>query len=376
MKTWSIYAGRIFGVELRIHATFFLLMLFALFILPSESGPPSLASMQRGLYLVAIIFGSVVLHELGHALVSRRNGLPVKGIMLLPIGGIILVDPNAQADCTKDAAREVRVALAGPLVNGVLAAMAAAVLLLVMHASLASFWTKPLIGIDSVPRSFFWINLFLCALNLLPAFPMDGGRILRAWLARRMEFQLATRRAVSIGHIFAAAFMFAGIIVSPWLMLFGLFMFVAAQLEERTLLFQSVVEAVHMEDIMLTDFSILSPADTLEDALSKAVHSLQDDFPVVRGGDLVGVINRQTILERLRREGNGYVQAAMNKAFEVAARTESLASAFRKLTSRGLTLIPVVDQERLVGIVTLQNLMHSMGLLAESRRLRKQSEET
>src|SRR5260370_39340492 len=102
MKTWSIYAGRISGVEMRIHATFFLLMLFALFILPSESGPPSLASMQRGLILVAIIFGSVVLHELGHALVSRRNGLPVNGIMLLPIGGVILGDPNALDDRTKD----------------------------------------------------------------------------------------------------------------------------------------------------------------------------------------------------------------------------------------------------------------------------------
>jgi Zn-dependent protease/predicted transcriptional regulator len=373
MKTWSIYAGRIFGVELRIHATFFLLLLFVLLNLPNESGiNPSIATVQRGLILVAMIFGCVVLHELGHAVVSRRNALPVKGIMLLPIGGIILIDPNAQADSTKNAARETRIALAGPLVNGVLAAMAAVVLLLVLHVSL---WTKPLIAIGGLWRSFFWINFFLCTLNLLPAFPMDGGRILRAWLARRMEFQQATRRAVSVGHIFAAAFMFTGIVVSPWLMLFGLFMFVAAQLEERTVLFQSVVEAVHMEDIMLTDFSILSPADTLEDALSKAVHSLQDDFPVVRGGDLVGVINRHTILERLRREGNGYVQAAMNKAFEVAVRTESLASAFRKLTSRGLTLIPVVDQERLVGIVTLQNLMHSMGLLAESRRLRKHADE-
>ena len=93
---------------------------------------------------------------------------------------------------------------------------------------------------------------------------------------------------------------------------------------------------------------------------------------MVRGLDLVGVINRQTIVEKLRREGNGYVQGAMNKAFEIASRSESLASAFRKLTVRGLTLIPVVDQERLVGIVTLQNLMHSMGLLAESRRLRRQ----
>ena len=113
----------------------------------------------------------------------------------------------------------------------------------------------------------------------------------------------------------------------------------------------------------------------MQDALHKAVHSLQDDFPVVSNGDLIGVITRQTIVERLRQEGNGYVQAAMSRAFEIAGREESLASAFRKLTSRGLTLIPVVDQERLVGIVTLQNLMHSMGLLAESRRLSRQAEE-
>src|SRR5258708_25796914 len=163
MKTWSIYAGRLFGVELRIHATFFLLMLFDLFILPSESGPPSLASMQRGLILVAIISGSVVLHELGHAVVSRRNGLPVKGIMLLPIGGIILVDPNAQADSAKDAAREVRIAMAGPVVNGVLAVVAASVLLLVLHVSFASFWTKPLISTGGLGRSVFWINFFLFA---------------------------------------------------------------------------------------------------------------------------------------------------------------------------------------------------------------------
>jgi CBS domain-containing protein len=236
-------------------------------------------------------------------------------------------------------------------------------------------WSKPWITITALARSFFWTNVFLFAFNLLPAFPMDGGRVLRAWLARKMEFQQATRRAVTIGHVFAATFMLIGAVSSPWLMIIGLFMFLAAQMEERTVLFQSVVETVRMEDIMLTDFSTLSPADTLEDALLKAVHSLQDDFPVIRGSEFVGVINRQTIVDRLRREGNGYVQAAMNKAFEIASRTESLASAFRKLTSRGLTLIPVVDEERLVGIVTLQNLMHSMGLLAESRRLRRQAED-
>jgi predicted transcriptional regulator len=125
---------------------------------------------------------------------------------------------------------------------------------------------------------------------------------------------------------------------------------------------------------MLTGFSTLSPADTLEDALHKAVHTLQDDFPVVRGSDMVGVISKQGIVEALRQGGNGYVQSAMIRAFEIAQRTDSLASAFRKLGSRGLNMIPVVEQQRLVGIVTMQNLMHSMTLLAETKRLKRQQE--
>jgi Zn-dependent protease/predicted transcriptional regulator len=370
MRNWSLFAGRFFGVEFRVHITFLFLLLF---ILITESAASGSIDVVRGLALAAIILASVILHDIGHAVVAVRRGIPVRGIMLLPIGGVTLMDPHDHLDSIKNPARETWISLAGPLVSLLLVVSSGAVLLALKPA--ANLWVKPWITATALPRSFFWVNVWLFALNLLPAVPMDGGRILRTWLARKMEFQQATRRAVTLGHIFAATFMFLGAVSSQWLMLVGLFMFVAAQMEERTVLFQSVVEAVRMEDIMLTEFSTLSPADTLEDALHKAVHSLQDDFPVIRGGDLVGVINRQTIVEKLRREGNGYVQAAMNKAFEIASRTESLASAFRKLTSRGLTLIPVVDQERLVGIVTLQNLMHSMGLLAESRRLKRQVEE-
>ena len=375
MRSWSIIAGRFFGVELRIHVTFLFLLLFVVVTGTYESGYAPTVGVARGLGLVAIIFGSVVLHELGHALVARRTGVPVRGIMLLPIGGMTLMDPQEHMESVKNTSREAWIALAGPLVNALLALIAGG-LILALAPPHVNLWNRPLITISALTRSFFWTNVFLFAFNLLPAFPMDGGRMLRAWLASRMEFQQATRRAVTVGHIFAAGFMLLGAIYTPWLMILGVFMFMAAQMEERSVMFQSVVETVRMEDIMLTDFSTLSPADTLEDALNKAIHSLQDDFPVVRGGDLVGVINRQTIVERLRREGNDYVQGAMSKAFEIASRTESLASAFRKLTGRGLTLIPIVDQERLVGIVTLQNLMHSMGLLAESKRLRRQMEET
>jgi CBS domain-containing protein len=203
---------------------------------------------------------------------------------------------------------------------------------------------------------------------------MDGGRVLRALFSRKMDGVQATRRAVSIGQAFSVLFMMVGLLVpNYWLIMVGVFLMLGGQLERRSVIFHSVLETVQMDDIMLTDFATLSPADTLEDALEKAVHSLQDDFPVVRGSDMVGVVSKQKILEALRREGNGYVQSVMSRIFEVASRNETLASAFRKLTSRNLSIIPVVEDQHLVGIVTLQNLMHSMALLAESRKLRRES---
>jgi Zn-dependent protease/CBS domain-containing protein len=369
MRNWSIPAGRILGVELRVHLTFFFLLIFVWLTESTTHGP---ANPGRGLALVAIIFGSVVLHELGHAMVSMRAGIPAKAIILLPIGGITLLDetqhPVEPGLLTWK--RDIRIALAGPLVNLIIAVVAGGVLLAV--APQTHFWAKPFyIYSGNLPRSLVWSNLGLALLNLLPAYPMDGGRVLRALFSRSMDSVRATRRAVSIGQAFATLFMLVGMLWNIWLTMIGFFLFIAAQLEERSAVFQSVLETVRLEDIMLTDFATLSPADTLEDALEKAVHSLQDDFPVIRGSDMVGVISKQKILQALRAEGNGYVQAVMNRIFEVAQKKESLASAFRKLTARNLSIIPVVEDEHLIGIVTLQNLMHSMALLAESRKLRK-----
>jgi Zn-dependent protease len=367
MRNWSIPAGRIFGVELRIHLTFLFLLLFV-WLTESTSHSPSAA--PRGVALVGIVFGCVVLHELGHALASMHAGIPAKAIILLPIGGVTLLDETRQPELgAQNWKRDVRIALAGPLVNIVLAFVSASILLAV--APEIRLWHTPYVTSANLPRTLVWTNIWLAVFNLLPAYPMDGGRVLRAFFLRSMDSVRATRRAVSIGQAFAMLFMLVGMLSNIWLTLIGFFLFIAAQLEERSAVFQSVLETVHLEDIMLRDFATLSPADTLEDALDKAVHSLQDDFPVIRGSDMVGVISRQKILEALRSEGNGYVQSVMNRLFEVAQKKESLASAFRKLNARNLSLIPVVEDQRLVGIVTLQNLMHSMALLAESRKLRR-----
>ncbi len=369
MRSFSIHVGRLFGVEVRIHLTFFILPLFVFWTEYNAQHP---ANGPRDLALVGLVLACVAAHEIGHMLVARRSGYIPKAVILLPLGGVTVFDETrVEKPASVDAAwkREVGIAMIGPLVNLAFAMLAAVVIFAVVPA--ANLWRWPLLQSSNLPRSLVGANLYIAGLNLLPAYPLDGGRVLRAFFARSMDSAAATRRAVSISHALAMVLMVAGLFSNTWLTMVGVIIFSAAQLEERAVIFQSVLDNVRLEEVMLTDFATLSPADTLEDALDKAVHSLQDDFPVVRGIDMVGVISRQRILEALRVEGNGYVQAVMNKIFEVSARQESLASAFRKLTARNLSIIPVVEDQRLVGIVTLQNLMHSMALLAESRKLRR-----
>ena len=368
MRSWSIPVGRLFGIEIRIHLTFLFLLAF---VWSTEASTQDAGAAMRGLALVGIVFGSVVLHELGHALVARGAGIPAKGIILLPIGGVTILDEShAIPDPANGWKRDIRIAIAGPLVNLFVAGVSA----LVLMAAIPGFsvTARPLLHSSALFRSIVWTNFYLGLFNLLPAYPMDGGRVLRAIFSRRMDMVQATQRAVRIGHVFSILFMMVGMLMSNWwLVMIGFFLFVGAQLEERSAVFQSVLQSVRLEEVMLTDFATLSPADTLEDALEKAVHTLQDDFPVIRGGDMVGVVSKQKILQTLRREGNGYVQAVMHRIFDVAQKTESLSSAFRKLSARNLSIIPIVENQQLVGIVTLQNLMHSMALLAETRKLRK-----
>jgi len=374
MRSWSISVGRLFGVDVRIHLTFLILPVFVYWT--DYATRQQAANGGRDLALVGIILACVAAHEFGHMLAARRFGLVPKAVILLPLTGVALYD-ESQVEKQPTALmwqREIRMALAGPLINLALAALAAAVINAVKPG--VELWKWPFLYGSNLPRCVVWANIYLAGLNFLPAYPLDGGRLVRVYFARSMDVPSATRRAVSISSAISMVLIVAGLLSDNWLTMVGVIVFSAAQLEERALVFQSVLDNVRLEEVMLTDFATLSPADTLEDALEKAVHSLQDDFPVIRGSDMVGVISRQRILEALRAEGNGYVQAVMSKIFEVSQRADSLASAFRKLTARSSSIIPVVEEERLVGIVTLQNLMHSMSLLAESRKLRRDETES
>ena len=374
MRSWSISVGRLFGVDVRLHLTFVILPMFVFWT--EYAAHQGSANGPRDLALVGIILACVGAHECGHMLAARRFGLIPKAVILLPLTGVALYDESQIEKQTPALMwqRELRLALIGPLMNLALAGLSVAVITAVARG--VDLWSWPFLSSRNLPRSLVWANLYIAAINLMPAYPLDGGRILRAFVARSSDLPSATRRAVSISTAISMVLIFAGLFSDGWLTMVGVIIFSAAQLEERALVFQSVLDNVRLEEVMLTDFATLSPADTLEDALDKAVHSLQDDFPVVRGSDMVGVISKQRILDALRAEGNGYVQALMNKIFDVSVRHDSLGSAFRKLTARSSSIIPVVEDQRLIGIVTLQNLMHSMALLAESRKLKRDEMET
>lgn len=372
MRSWSISIGRLAGIDIRVHLTFFILPLF---IYWTEYQAHNSANGPRDMALVGIILACVAAHECGHMLAARRFSLVPKAVILLPLTGVALYD-EAQAEklpATSLWKREIQIAIVGPFVNLGLAGLAIAAVY--GSRSGIDLWKWPFFQSASLAKSLVWANLYIAMLNLVPAYPLDGGRILRAFMSRSLDLASATRRAVAISTAISMVLIFAGLFSDNWLTMVGVIIFSAAQLEERALVFQSVLDNVRLEEVMLTDFATLSPADTLEDALDKAVHSLQDDFPVVRGSDMVGVISKQRILEALRSEGNGYVQAVMNKIFDVSLRHDSLGSAFRKLTARSSSIIPVVEDQRLIGIVTLQNLMHSMALLAESRKLKRDETE-
>ena len=371
MRTWAIPAGRIFGIEFRVHVGFLFPLIFLAAVYPQF--PSAIAG------LIGIVALSNLIHQLALAFVARKAGAVPKAIILLPVGGLLILNDLPGHNLTAaDRQREIRMAILGPLVYVLLASMTAVVILAANPAFNLGAW--PWIHPSSIPCSMVWVNLLLGAVNLIPAYPLDAGRMLRAFFSRKSDLATATRRAVSVAHSLALVFMVLGMVLyateatrsrSSWFAMLGFFIFIGAQLEERAVFLESVLESVRLEEIMLTDFVTLSSADTLQDALQKAIHTLQEDFPVVRGQDLVGSVSRQAIVNTLRSEGDGYVQAVMIRMVEAAQRSESLAAAFRRLNARKLNLVPVVENDNLIGIVTRQNLMHSMSLLAESRRFRQ-----
>jgi Zn-dependent protease/CBS domain-containing protein len=365
MRGWSIPLGRWMGVEMRVHVFFPLLAVVCLALSTSYG-------IAAGLGLFLTLVAAVAVRETVRLMVVAWLGLRLRAILLLPIGGMFAyADPESQEGSSQGSG-QFSLALAGPVANLATALILAATF---MGASDdIHLFAQPLISAASMVRSMVWMQAGLGLLHLLPAYPLDGGRLLRGSFARKHGFTPAGRMAAGLGQILALIAMVAGMLLhSPWLIIAGFFIMIGAQIEDQGVFFQSVVDTVHMREVMLTDFATISASDTLAGALTRCVHSLQEDFPVVRGPQLVGIISRQRIVDALRTDGNGYVQAAMSKAFQIARPEDTLGTTIRRIqTGRGLSLIPITESGRVVGIVSVQNLMSAMSLLAEQRRLERE----
>lgn len=381
MRAWSLPLGRWFGVHLRIHYFFLLLLIFCI-LSTNLSGIAS----WRGVFLWFLLFGAVLGREAARALTAAYHGLTVRSILLLPIGGLFSYSSPEMAERATEGSTQWALTIAGPFSNLGFAALVTA--LIEGATSQVRLAALPIVTPAHLMRSTVWLNVALAVINFIPAYPLDAGRLMRSSFSRTRGVAQATRAASGLGQMLGIGAVVAGLALlaipnthlasslSPWFIMGGFFVFIGAQLEDQGVLFQSVVETVRMRDVMLTDFDTLSPSDTLSDALYKAIHSLQDDFPVVRGAALVGVVSRQGIIQALRHGGNGYIQAIMSRAFQVAQPDDSLGVLIRRIGSGRLSLIPVAESGRIVGIVTWQNLSSSMGLLAEYRRLERTDSES
>ena len=353
------------GVEMRVHAFFPLLAVLFLGISAADG-------WARGLSLFLVLVAAVVVRETARLLVAAWLGLRLRAVLLLPICGLFAyANPESQENANRGGG-QFAMALAGPLANWATALVMAAAIF--GASSSINLFQPPLITSGDLLRSMVWMQVFMGLLHLLPAYPLDFGRLIRGSFARKHGLALAGRAAGGLGQGLALAAMLGGIFLrNPWLIIAGFFIMIGAQIEDQGVFFQSVVDTVRMREVMLTDFATLSPSDTLADALVRCVHSLQEDFPVVRGPELVGIVSRQRIVDALRNDGNGYVQSVMLRAFQVARPEDTLGTTIRRLTAgHGMGLIPITDSGRVVGIVSVQNLMSSMSLLAEQRRLERE----
>jgi len=352
------------GVELRVHAFFPLLALVCLALGATDG-------MGRGFGLFVVLVAAVLVRETARLIVAAWLGLRLRAVLLLPIGGLFAyANPESQEGAGQGSTPFI-LAFTGPLAN-----LATALVLAATFAGAGDLrlFDMPFITAAHLLRSLVWMQVGLALVHLVPAYPLDMGRLLRGSFARKHGFAPTGRAASGIGQGLALVAMIGGMALhNYWLIIAGFFIMIGAQIEDQGVFFQSVVDTVRMREVMLTDFATLSPSDTLADALVRCVHSLQEDFPVVRGPQLVGIVSRQRIVDALRNDGNGYVQSVMSRAFQVARPEDTLGTTIRRLTAgHGLALIPVAESGRVVGIVSVQNLMSSMSLLAEQRRIERE----
>jgi len=348
----SVKLFNVFGIAIRIHFTFLLLpLLFSYFY------------GFKGVFLIFFVFCCVTFHELCHSLQAKHFGVKVKEIILLPIGGVA-----AMSSIPEKPSEEFKISIVGPLFNVTLAL----ILFLPARFFLGDTLFNP--GLESWPQTFayaFWINPILAIFNLLPAFPMDGGRILRSVLARKIEYGKATRIAVGFGHAFAILFGFIGLLSvppNPLLIIIAFFIFMAASSEGMQVDLRLILRKFTVSDVLPEQFFSIASSTPLVEVLGLTLHSHQEDFPVVDDGVLVGLLTRSDIILTVHQSGmQSLVKDVMRKDFPTVQSKDPLVKAHKLMEEKQLKAIPVLKKKQVVGIVSLEDISR-VYLLMSNRR--------
>lgn len=334
---------RVFGIDVEVHISLLILLIlliYAFSVSPPPYGFEGFPEVERIILstLAAIgLFGSILAHELGHSLVARRYGVKIKGIMLFIFGGVAMME-----NLPKKPREEFMIAISGPVTSFGLGTIS--------------------LFLSSIPvaevRAFFllfgYINIILGVFNLIPAFPMDGGRILRSFLAERRSYVEATKIAAETGRTLAILMAIFGIFTNPWLILIALFIYIGANEEERLVLLENVLGRVSVADVMSTDVVTVSPEMRVSEVIDLILKTKHLGFPVVDDGRIVGIITLHDIIGVDPEERIGNV---MSREVVTISPDKSAFDAFKIMSEMGIGRLPVVEDGRIVGIVSRSDLM-------------------
>jgi Zn-dependent protease/predicted transcriptional regulator len=357
---WSYTVARVSGIDIKIHATFALILALGAFqwgFPKGLDGESSFAGAVFGMGLMLLLFTCVVLHELGHSLVAQRFGLTVREIVLLPIGGVARLEKNPEKP-----QHELLIALAGPLVN-----VAIAVLLFFAGGVALNFGlveAQSLLTADGPPTLatlwgwLFLANVGLAVFNMIPAFPMDGGRVLRAALAMRLGFSRGTQIATVIGQAVAFAFGLFGVLAGNFLLVIvALFVYMGAGQERAEEQARTVLTTLRVGDAYNKHALVLSPGDHVSKVVDYILTSYQPDFAVVQGKTFLGVVTRDDVLKALATETNDlYVAGIMRREVLTVDARQGLDEVRRLMGEKGERIAAVNDGETFLGLVSVEDI--------------------
>ncbi len=364
---WSFKVARVFNIDLRIHITFFLIIAYAAFIWGSVYGQ-GWSGAVYGAFLISVLFICVVIHELCHSRMAQHYGADVASITLLPIGGVSLLK-----NMPDEPSKEFWVTIVGPFSNLVIAALLGIVYIFIpgkVDSATSEEFVNVLTGI-SLQGFFLYmliINVLLAVFNLLPAFPLDGGRVLRSLLAQRMPYVRATRIAVTTGQVFAFVLGITGLLIGAWLwIIIAIFIYMGAESEGAGAEMKTVLSSLTVGQAVEDGTRTLTPGQSLGDVVGIVLHSFQEDFPVVEEGKLVGVLTRANLISGLHSLGpDAPVSRAMEKEFPVVDAGAPFSEVYEKMNSSGIKAVPVLDSGKLMGVVTLAHMSEVFMLLSST----------